>query len=194
MQARFTSVPDTRYQFHGIVVQQDLDDLLRFDILHDGSQVRAFAASMTGGKATSLISVPFFTAPIGPMWLRVSRAGDTWTFRTSSNGSTWTTAGSFTRALAVTSVGPFAGNHGTTSTNAPAFTAIVDYFSNTAAPVDPGGGTGTSDTLITLWNGDNQSFGAIGNPQPWVNLLGNISDPDGIAAWTTASTAARREA
>jgi hypothetical protein len=41
---------------------------------------------------------------------------------------------SFARALTVTLVGPFAGNAGT---NPPAYTALVDYFSNTAFPVAP---------------------------------------------------------
>jgi hypothetical protein len=34
---------------------------------------------------------------------------------------------------------------------------------------------------ITLWYGTTQSFGAPGHAQRWVNLLGNVSDPDGIA-------------
>ncbi len=182
VEAKFDSVVTSRYQLQGIVAQQDADDLIRFDIYHDGSQVRAFAASMAAGRATTEISVPFFTAPTGPIWLRVSRVGDTWTLRYSSNGTSWTTAGSFTHALTVASVGPTAGNHGTTNTNAPAFTAVIDYVSNTAAP---GGGTstpGTGDSVISLWSGDHQAFGAVGNPQPWVNLLGNISDPDGVTA------------
>jgi regulation of enolase protein 1 (concanavalin A-like superfamily) len=45
----------------------------------------------------------------------------------------WNNAGSFSHAIDVTSVGTFAGNSG----NNPAFTAQVDYFFNTAAPIDP---------------------------------------------------------
>jgi hypothetical protein len=29
---------------------------------------------------------------------------------------------------------------------------------------------------IVLWYGDQQHFGQWGNPQPWANLLGNVSD------------------
>jgi len=34
--------------------------------------------------------------------------------------------------------------------------------------------------VIDVWYGLDQSFGFIGNPQKWVNILGNVTDPDGI--------------
>ncbi len=33
---------------------------------------------------------------------------------------------------------------------------------------------------IALWYGDEQSFGQLGVPQRWVNILGNVSDTDGV--------------
>ncbi|MEM7333022.1 MAG: cadherin repeat domain-containing protein [Chloroflexota bacterium] len=33
---------------------------------------------------------------------------------------------------------------------------------------------------IDVWYGLNQSFGQIGNPQTFVNIFGNVSDPDGL--------------
>ncbi len=33
---------------------------------------------------------------------------------------------------------------------------------------------------ITVWYGANQSFGQLGNPQTAINILGNVSDPNGI--------------
>lgn len=33
---------------------------------------------------------------------------------------------------------------------------------------------------IDVWLGDDEVFGAHGTTQPWVNLLGNVSDPDGV--------------
>ena len=33
---------------------------------------------------------------------------------------------------------------------------------------------------IEIWYGDNQKFGHLGNPQKWINILGNVSDQDGI--------------
>ena len=34
--------------------------------------------------------------------------------------------------------------------------------------------------FIDIWYGNQQSFGHLGVPQQWVNILGNVSDPDGI--------------
>jgi hypothetical protein len=35
---------------------------------------------------------------------------------------------------------------------------------------------------IDIWYGREQFFGQIGNPQPWVNILGNVSDPNGVGS------------
>ena len=37
---------------------------------------------------------------------------------------------------------------------------------------------------INVWRGTTQSFGDLGVPQRWVNLLGTVSDPDGLASLT----------
>ncbi len=34
--------------------------------------------------------------------------------------------------------------------------------------------------MIKLWHGDTQRFGNIGIPQRWINVLGNVADPDGV--------------
>jgi hypothetical protein len=67
--------------------------------------------------------------------MRVKRSGDQWTQFYSYDGITRMTNVSFTHALTVTSVGPFASNAGSP---APAFTGLVDYFFNTASPIVPG--------------------------------------------------------
>jgi hypothetical protein len=136
----------------------------------------------------------------------VRRTGDQWTLRTSTNGTSWVTAGSFTAALDVARVGPYAGNAGSPI---PAFTALVDYVFDAAAPVvpeDTPGVPGTTTTTttappssstttttttppttqpgtapqITLWYGNRQVAGVHGRPQTWVNVLGNVRDTDGV--------------
>jgi len=52
-----------------------------------------------------------------------------------------------------------------------------------AAPL-PEGGIGLLDlgpTTFTLWYGEDQTFGQVGDPQLWINFLGNVSDPDGVS-------------
>ena len=39
-------------------------------------------------------------------------------------------------------------------------------------------------TTIDVWYGAEQTFGARGRPQRWLNVLGNTSDPDGVASLT----------
>jgi hypothetical protein len=36
--------------------------------------------------------------------------------------------------------------------------------------------------LIDVWYGSEQWFGQLGNPQEWVNILGNVSSPIGVAS------------
>jgi len=39
-------------------------------------------------------------------------------------------------------------------------------------------------TTIDVWYGPSQKFGQLGNPQEWINILGNVSDPAGIKSLT----------
>jgi len=50
----------------------------------------------------------------------------------------------------------------------------IDTVSISAGSI-PGG-----PAVIDVWYGLNQSFGNIGSAQVWANILGNVSDPDGI--------------
>ena len=38
--------------------------------------------------------------------------------------------------------------------------------------------------IITIFYGASQSFGQVGQPQRQINILGNVSDPDGVASLT----------
>ena len=41
-----------------------------------------------------------------------------------------------------------------------------------------------SRLVLNIWYGSHQVFGQLGVPQRWINILGNVSDPDGISALT----------
>lgn len=67
--------------------------------------------------------------------------------------------------------------------------AVVYDDSPTPAPGPAGGqleaGTApdvapNAGPIINVWYNSSQSFGQPGKPQVWVNILGNVSDPDGI--------------
>ncbi|HDL48387.1 MAG TPA: tandem-95 repeat protein, partial [Actinobacteria bacterium] len=176
--AKFQSQMTEPEQDQGIIVQQDADTFLRFDVFAYGRDAIAFAAFIDGGPDNSPYSS---VAPLGhqPIWLRVTRSGNTWTYSTSSDGSTWTQQLTFDQLMTVTQVGVYAANPSPTDRPAPATRVVVDYFFNGASPIAPEDGGGT---IFDIWYGDVQKFGNIGNAQKWIDLLGNVDDPDGIAS------------
>ncbi len=124
VEAKFDSLGSSRFQDQGIVVEQDATNLLRFDVFSDGSSITLFAASVSGATASVKVSETLASAQ-QPIWLRVRRVGDSWLYTYSEDGTVWSTAGSFTFALSVADLGPYAGNSGSP---APAWTSTVDYF------------------------------------------------------------------
>jgi hypothetical protein len=135
VEVKFDSIPTSKYQFQGVVVQQDAGDFLRFNFGSTGSALQVAASKILSGAETNLlnsgISLP---GGASSLWLRIQKAGNTWTETWSADGSTYSNVGSFNQALTPSSIGPFAGNYGTPASAAPGFTASVDYFSNTAKP------------------------------------------------------------
>jgi hypothetical protein len=134
----FGSVPSRRYQTQGLIVAGGGDDYLRFDVHHDGSRLRAYAASFVSGAATVRINATMPAPPSGaPILMNVVRGGDGWTYRYSFDGESWTTAGSFSQTLTPAAAGPFVGNWSANGTSANAFTAVVDRFEDAAEPLTP---------------------------------------------------------
>ena len=131
VEVRFQSTVEIGNQDEGILVEQDGSTFLRFDVLYDGAVVRLFSAEIKGSHATTFVNTPI-AAPNAPIWLRLKRSGSTWTGSWSSDGISFNVVPSFTPSLNVTKAGPYAGTFGSPSSKSPAFTAIVDYFFNTA--------------------------------------------------------------
>lgn len=275
IEVKFDSALDgEQFQMQGVIVEQDSTNFLRFDFHSNGSGVNIFAASISGGSPSAQVPATGISVS-APFYMRITRTGDQWIQAYSDDGSSWTTAGTFTFALNVAEVGVFAGNAG----KAPAHTALVDYFFNTANRIDPeDGATGQVDTtepllyndanvvgpdairvewstdevatatvqygmttayelgqvtdtnlslqhsllitglspntaynykilsgdaagnvaesanyavtttsgggqaepVIDVWYGSDQNFGTNGEPQEWVNILGRVTDPEGI--------------
>lgn len=136
LEAKFDSVVTEQYQFQGIVVQESLDRLLRFEVLSRGGDTNyIFAALVTPTSATVLADIPVSGA-MAPNYIRVRRDGDEWTMSTSANGVNFTVATIFTQSMTVTQVGVHAGNNAPPgTTTAPAFVALVDYFFNADSPI-----------------------------------------------------------
>jgi len=130
VEAKFESPLTQSFQSQGIWVEQGPIDGLRFEFHHYNGVPRVFVASLIGGVATIRASAPI--AHTLPMHLRVGRALDVWTVSYSADGSSWVTATTFAQPMFVAAVGVYAGNSAFTP-----HTAIVDYFFDTANPIDP---------------------------------------------------------
>jgi len=128
VEAKFDSVPVSRYQMQGIMVLQTNNVFFRFEIYHNGSSPYVLCAFINGGSATfhknsALASVPSY--------LRVARTNDNWTYSYSSDRTNWTVAASFTQAVKVNDVGIYGANHDPN----PAYSTRADYFMNMACPI-----------------------------------------------------------
>lgn len=152
IEVKFDSPVTQKYQSQGLLVQQDAGTWLRFDFYSAGSGTRIFAAAKTGSGMSVKVDKAI---PAGaPLYLRVTRSLSQWTQSYSYDGLSWTPAVTFTQPLTVTAAGPFVGNYGTGS-NAPAHTALIDYFFNAASPKLPedGGPVPGGGTLTVANNG-----------------------------------------
>ncbi len=147
--AKFESTVSQRYQMQGLLVEQDANNFLRFEVYHDGGSTQLFAARFLDGNPKALI----FNRPLAgtPPYLRVTRVGSSWSYSYSNNGTDWVSGGSFTYTMTVTKSGVYGANHGTPPLRpAPAHTAIVDYFFNSAAPIVPEDGQTPGNFTITV--------------------------------------------
>ena len=151
IEVKFASGVSAAYQIEGVVAEEDATHLIRFEFDGDGTNTNVFVASFTGGFSSPVIQLgPLNIASVNvaPLWMRINRSGNTWTVSYSLNGSTFSPAGTFDLPFTLHKIGVFAGNDGTP---VPAFTALVDYFFNTAHPISPeDGATSVVDSLPPL--------------------------------------------
>ncbi len=132
IEAKFNSEVNLMYQMQGLIIEQDSANFLRLDIHSDGANTKLYAATYTNG-VTSVKQ--YQTIPkAAPYYLSIFRDANNWTFSYSYNGADWIVAATFQHPVNVTSVGFYAGNH-PADQNAPEFTGIVDYFFNSAQPL-----------------------------------------------------------
>jgi hypothetical protein len=187
VEVKFDSMVTQGDQVQGILVQQDAQDFVWFSVYNDGTTPRVFAVATIGGTPSVEYNDPITIAPgATSFWMRVARSGSNWTQSWSVDGTTYNTAPSFSQTLVVSAIGPAAGNDNDAQLDpAPSFTAAVDYFMNLASPISPTDGgmpPPPNQPVFNIWYGDNETFGQLGIPQQWVNVLGNVSAPSGIAS------------
>ena len=189
-EVKFDSSPKIDTQLQGIIIQENDNVFLRFDIYHDGSGVKLFAAYVNV-NTNEFAPLASNTLTNFPKYRQVHRSGDNWTFRYSTNGTDWTDV-SFTKSLTVSEVGAYAG----TSRNNPKFLSSIDYFidlddESPSIDIDTWTPPASSAPVINTWYAQPTiPFGQAGISQKWANIMGNVSSDIDIAtlAYTVNNT------
>ena len=138
IEVKFDSALVAGGAMQGIVIEQDAKNFVRFNFYKRTGPDELVLQTYTFidlkdkqiGNNQRLPDTP------GPMYMRIIREGNKWTQFYSFDGATWTQYVTFTHDMTVKQVGVFAGNTGFKG-SVPAHTAVVDYFFNTASPIEP---------------------------------------------------------
>ena len=130
------------YSGLGIMVEGDAKDYIRYELAATGS-VTLTALTVNGGAQTAQFNDAPFSGYTVPTYLRLQRAGTTYTAFWSADGNTWNQAGSFSSNLVVTGLAPYAWNYNATPSQAPALTAKFDWFHNVTQVTLPTAATPT---------------------------------------------------
>ncbi|MCB0187751.1 MAG: hypothetical protein KDE31_25965, partial [Caldilineaceae bacterium] len=111
VEAKFDSLPSLRYQTQGIVIEEDVDNFVRMEYYHNGTNVIMYAAASVDAQVTAYASRAI-TVPVGTtsLYMRVTRTDDSWTQERSFDGVLWETNITFDHALTVNRGGVYGGN------------------------------------------------------------------------------------
>jgi regulation of enolase protein 1 (concanavalin A-like superfamily) len=150
LEVKFDSSVSVNGQAQGLVIEQDADNLLRFDVRRENGAMRIFAGRVINGVGATLRSTVFNVDH--PRFLRIRRVGDQWVQMVSRDGVYWSFHHSFAQNLTVRNVGVFAANSGGAA--APAHTATIDYFFTNAAPITPEDGSGLRPLVHIVGSGE----------------------------------------
>ena len=145
LEIKFDNDLSLRWQMEGVLVEQDDNNMLRFEFHHDGSNLRIFAASFAEGVANTKYNEKITNT--SPIYMRIHRQGDEWTQSYSDDDINWTNMISFTHPITVNSVSPFAGN------GEVANTVMIDYVFETLTPIIPEDGNSPTTSLTVTTTG-----------------------------------------
>ena len=127
-----TLTPSNQYYGYGLLVEGDAGDYVRYEVGSGGGATTLTVSTITGGTQTTRAQINPFSQYAVPTYLRMQRAGATFTAYWSTDGQTWNQLASFSDSLAVTGLAPYASNYNATPSQATAITALFDWFHNRA--------------------------------------------------------------
>jgi hypothetical protein len=127
-----TLLGSVKYYGQGLLVEGDAKNYIRLEVISAGTVNLSVNTIIAGTQTEALQITPFSSYPV-PTYLRLTRAGTTYTAYWSKDGVTWNQLGTFTDSLVVTGLAPYAWNYNTTPSQAQALTATFDWFHNLAS-------------------------------------------------------------
>lgn len=111
VEMKWDSIPSLATQVQGVEFGHTGDsDRLVFGIQSNGSSTGPYAQSFVSNVATPYTCASFPTLGTS-MWVRITRVGNLWTYQYSPDGVSYITVASFTYAMTVGTIHPFADNH-----------------------------------------------------------------------------------
>jgi regulation of enolase protein 1 (concanavalin A-like superfamily) len=123
---KFNNAVNAAFKMNGLIFFQDTNNVVRCDTyFNDLGQQKIFASTSSADAFTNQVDSTITAT--NPIWIRVTRAGSTWTQEYSSDGVSFTQAVQFTKSLSMTSAGIVAAN-ADPGTGAPAFTSQAEFF------------------------------------------------------------------
>ncbi|MEM9565487.1 MAG: hypothetical protein AAGA93_22885, partial [Actinomycetota bacterium] len=171
VEAKFESVLNKRFQIQGVVIEEDEDSFIRFEIHHDGSQTRSYVIPVIDNVAAESFHYGVLPDSV-EHYMRVNRTGNTWSMEHSTDGTSWTTVTSLVVDLDSRYVGPYVGNTSTGNGTPPALLGAIDYFFNTASPIVPEDGGAGPDLTAPVVN----------------NVVTDVGTPNGQSVTVTWDT------
>lgn len=139
MQVKFDTTVSQPVQSQGVLVWQNSQNYLRFEILYGaGGTISANIFRLSNGNFSQITTIPMpEAASDDPLYIRIRRDTLTsWEASFARENRAWKSY-SFTQSLEMSQVGFYGINWASTPSQAPAMTVAVDYFFNQANPIDP---------------------------------------------------------
>lgn len=143
VQVKFDSQLEGQYAMQGILVEENVDNFLRFEFYSAKNEMYVFAVAFSSGAPA--VKFQKKIPRNGVMYMQIIRSADTWLQRYSNDGITWQDGAIYNHSLHTTAIGPYAGNAG----DKPTHTASIDYFFNCASPIHPEDQVETEPTVVS---------------------------------------------
>lgn len=131
IRAGFLSIPQQSFQEHGLLIVEDDQNFIRFDLAFTSTGLRLIVGVVDGG----VTDFPLFQNLGEVTDFRIVRDGDDFVFEASTDGVNFAVVHTGTYSINVTQVGVFAGSTGRGEFSAPGYTAQLDYFENAEVPI-----------------------------------------------------------